>query len=630
MRLRRVTAMLFTIVATGGLALGQATRDVTRPVGVSSVSPDAIEAGSGPAEVTLQGWGFAARAEVRIRPQGEKGGGLDYPGRVDSPERVRVVVPADLTSKPGRLELRVKNPDGVQSEWTMVEVRAASAPGSTGANNPAIDYLSPSEVAVRSRNARVAIHGRDLVDGSTVLLRSGSATSEVRANLVGGNLVFTLPAEQVAAPRIVIVQVRSPNGLISETARLTVVEAPTAPAGNAPPSEADPFIAQVDPQRVDASNPRDISVELLGRNIDRDRAIVVVRPEGASTEGGRVLVSRRETAPNGTVLTLGLLPRNVPSAGFYEVQVINADGRRSNWARFEVSYGGETPGGGAAEAAVRAQIPAVVTLTAANAAVPVELTVRNPGRAPVRVGDFAAVLANGERIPVPGSLEVRAGAEQSQRLEVPLPLATAAGARRGEEVRLALTYAVSPASARTPVNQGRYPETGFATVTVRNDVALSRIGREFVEADAPGAPSGWRFFKTENEANEGQGRVADFFLFAEPFRAGGREITEELWNFRPDDADPARRNLSYLTLRSSEITSRDLRNRELGTRLGYVRTEPAPGLVPLYRWARTAGNRAANHFLTIERDPSKLPPRLREGEWRMESAPVGYVIPRQQ
>lgn len=195
---------------------------------------------------------------------------------------------------------------------------------------------------------------------------------------------------------------------------------------------------------------------------------------------------------------------------------------------------------------------------------------------------------------------------------------------------MALTYAVTPATARTPVSQGRYPESGFATVTVRNDVALSRIGRELIEADKPGAPTGWRFFKTENEANEGVGRTADFFLFAEPYKVGGKELTDELWNFRPDEADAARRSLSYLTLRGSEITSRDLRNRELGTRLGYVRTEPAPGLVPLYRWARMAGNRPANHFLTTERDRSKLPPRLQGTDWTLESTPVGYVIPRQE
>lgn len=619
---RFAAATLAALLAAGPAFTQEA--DATKPVGIRSITPTSVTAGDGPTNLTIDGWGFKPGALVRIRAAGSKGAGTDHQAALDSPARLRLVLPADLTQKPGRLELRVKNPD-VTSDWTVLEIVAASTrPVAPSAAGPRIEYISPSEVTTGAHNLRVTVRGTGLVDGSTVILRSGNATREVRGTLVNGMLVFTLPDDQAAEPRVILVQVRTPAGLVSESARLTIARGPAT--GGATGDPETPFVVAVDPARIDPRSGPEIPIELRAQNVSSSY-FVVMRREGASSEGSRVPLGPRNDAPNGTFLTVLLLPRMVPEAGYYELQVVNANGRRSNWARLEVT--GTAPAQGGLPVTVTVAIPPSVTMTAAALGIPVEISARNTGRTAVRLTNFTAVDPNGAPIQVEGTVEVPAGAERTARLLVPLPATIALGERQGTELQLALTWSVTGATnARTPAPTGRFPESGFAKVAVRNEVGLVAIGREYVRPDAAGGPEGWRFFKASNDANRGEGEAADFYLFDAPAAAAAATPAEELYNFRPDEGDPSRRNIFFLAVRGSEITAADLKNRELGTRLGYVRSAPAAGLVPLYRWVRREGQRAANHFLTIENDRAKLPARLGQGGWTLEERPVGFVVAR--
>ena len=120
----------------------------------------------------------------------------------------------------------------------------------------------------------------------------------------------------------------------------------------------------------------------------------------------------------------------------------------------------------------------------------------------------------------------------------------------------------------------------------------------------------------------------NFRLFAEPFTASAGRASEELYNYRPDPANAADRGIFYLTLRIGEVTQRDQRGRERGTRLGYVAVEQGPGLVPLYRFERVEGRRTINHFLSTSKELTALPRQLQQqAGWRLDTI-VGYVLPR--
>jgi hypothetical protein len=625
----RIGRILLTVLAAtlAGAPLAAAQRGPagTPKPAIEKVTPAALETGRDPVEVVVTGTGFAAKAVVRIRRSADKGGGLDYAATVDGPTSLRLRVPAELLDRVGTLELRVKNPDGATSDWAPVEIKARAVPGGggdIGSRKPVVERVSPTRLEAGSRNLHVTVYGRDIADGAVAEFRAGGAKAEARGQLVNGALVVLFPDELLARAQAVIMQVHNPGGGVSDQVRLDVVE----PQGTPPtPNTNDPFIAQLEPQSIDMRGAKSRTVQVMGRGIDRAGAKVLMRPEGSSETGQLVPVIERSTATNGVVLNVELTPNMVAASRAYELRVVNPNGRQSNWVRLEVVS--NPPGVGNTGAVVDAKFPESLTLTAVNATVPVELGVDNTGRTPVRLASFALVTPDGVRVPVEGSLEVPAESKRNIRLEAPAPLGAGAGSRTGAKMQFALEYKVTLVSSRNPTFDGRAPDEGFATVMVRNEIGLEEIGREYVASQTANGPEGWRFFKTANEANAGEGKAADFYLFAEPFAARQKIPTEELYNYRLDDGTPANRGLFYLVLRNNEVSAIDARTRERGTRLGYVASAEAPGLVPLYRWALSDGRRTVNHYLTTEKDAAKLPRQMQRGGWKLDTV-VGYVVPR--
>jgi hypothetical protein len=143
-------------------------------------------------------------------------------------------------------------------------------------------------------------------------------------------LVFTLPDDFTLEPRVVLVQVKSADGLVSNVMRLTVSRA--AESTDAA-SSSTPFIVAVDPARIERA--QEMTVELRSLNVSSGY-LVLMRKEGASGEGGRVPLGERKDAPNGTFIGVMLLERMVPEDGYYEFQILNPNGARSNWSRLEV------------------------------------------------------------------------------------------------------------------------------------------------------------------------------------------------------------------------------------------------------------------------------------------------------
>jgi hypothetical protein len=590
---------------------------------IERVTPATLETSSVAADVVVEGQNFASKAVVRIRKGDDRGKGLDYAASYDGPTRLRARVPADLLDGVGAIEIRVKNPDGATSDWTTIAVRAQSVPGGDpGSRKPVVDRVSPERLAADSRGLHVTVYGRDLADGAVALFSAGSTKVESRGSLVNGALVVPVPDELLAKPSPVILTVRNPGGGVSDQVRLDVIAAPGGPATG---DLNDPVIVQVTPTRADMRNASTQRVELLARGVDPVRVKVLLRPEGSNEAGKLVSVVENSKATNGSVVAVLVTAAMVRDAGAYEFRLVNPNGRQSNWVRVEFLNG--DPGVGETGAVVDARFPESLTLTAVTTTVPVEVSARNDGRMPVRLGDFAVVSPDGARAAIPGTLDVPAGQTRTLRLEAPVPLGAGADAKGVARVQLALVYKLTLVSNRNPSFDGRAPADGFKTVSIRNTIALAGIGREYVTSPTAGGPGGWRFFKSENDANAGDGKTADFYLFAEPFSARDRLPTADLYNYRPDDTVANNRGLFYLVLRDNEISAIDARSRERGTRLGFVATQEAPGLVPLYRWVLTDRGRTANHYVTVEKDAARLPRQMQQGGWKLDTV-VGYVVPR--
>src|SRR5690349_14916626 len=101
----RIGTILLTVlgaaVACAPVAVAQRGPTGEAKLAIASVSPAALETGRDPVEVVVTGTGFAAKAVVRIRRSGDKGGGLDYAATVASATELRVRVPAEFLDRVG-------------------------------------------------------------------------------------------------------------------------------------------------------------------------------------------------------------------------------------------------------------------------------------------------------------------------------------------------------------------------------------------------------------------------------------------------------------------------------------------------------------------------------------------------
>lgn len=620
-RLMAVTTALLLFLGSVATAQRNPAKQ-SGDVRITKLTPTSFGVGNHTATLVIEGAGFQERAVVRVRE--DKGSGVDIQADVESQQKLTVTIPTSMLDKPKTLEVRVKNPDDSVSDWVSLEVRPTKQPpivGDDSAFNPVIERVSPTQIAVGSRDAYVTLFGRGFIDRSTIVVKSDMGTTEVVANLNNNGLVFKFPEGQASRSHAVTVQIRTPKGVLSDPANIDVV--PTSD-GNSTTGANDPFIIAAEPAELDFRKNREQTVRLTVRNADTERSYVLIRPEGSSGAGARVLIGSRASSSGGSVFEVQVTPATVGKARAVELRVVNPNGRESNWSRLAIA--GATPAPNPLNAVVAVQFPESVTLTAAKATLPVEVSVKNQSPREVIVDQFALAMPDGSTTALTESLSIPGQSERTLRIEAPVSLALGVGQRTPVKLQLALTYQVRSTMLRIAPLAGRSPTEGFAPVSLRNEIGLVNIGREFVEAASDNDPRGWRFFNADNENKQGVGELADFYLFAEPLVVDGKRTGDELTNFRPDDVNP--RGLFYLVMRSDEVTTQSTTDRERGRSLGHVQPNSLPGLVPLYRWVRRDGRAASNHFLTVENDESRLPRQLRNGRWKMDRI-VGYVIRRE-
>lgn len=580
---------------------------------IEKISPESVSVSPAAVDVTLNGRLFEKEAIVRARVKGERGAGVDLKTTFEGPAQLRVALPANLVSKATTLELRVKNPGGAVSEWMPIEVRATVVVAT-----PIIDRVSPLEIKALAREVFVTAYGRDLADRALVTITSVAGTAEIHGHAVRDGLTFKVPDAHLARPGGVTFTITNPGGRASAPARFDVVD---GGAGGGT-TDGGASIVSLLPDRVDLRTATSATVKITARGVNLMSARVLLRKEGEASDGKIIPLTTRREAGDVAELTVTLTKAMVREPGNYEVRIFNGDGTQSNWARLVV-VGGSSPIG-QPEAIVTAVIPQSVTLTSATVTAPVEISVRNTGDNAVRVTDFRAMYPDGTVVKLEGSVVVERAGTGQIRLAVPVDLGLGGGKRADASTKLAISWGVSTTAGRGLVAEGRFPEKDFATLTVRNQIARQAIAREYVNATATGDPEGWRFFKPSGDATVDATQAADFSLFAEPFAASAAIKTVELFNYRPGDND---RGLFFLTLTSAEAAPGDQRTvRERGTRLGYLVTEARVGLVPLQRWVLSDGRRVINHYLTIEKDASKLPRQMQRKGWKLEST-IGYVVP---
>lgn len=611
---RSVVSTLLATVCAASLAGAQATapQAVSQPR-IEKISPDAVTVSTAAVDITLNGRAFDKAAVVRVRTKGDRGTGADLTTTFDGPAQVRISLPATLVAKPAMLEIRVKNPDGGVSDWTVLEVRAAAA-----VPTPVIDRVTPAEVKALAREVFVTAAGRDFVDQAAVSITSSAGTTEVKGHAIREGLTFKVPDAHVARPGGVTFTVTNPGGKPSAPARFDVV-AGAAGGGDA----GGVTVVSVIPDRLDLRTATSATVKLTARGVDLMNARVLLRREGEASDGKIVPLTTRRQSGEDAELLVTLTKAMVRDGGNFELRVINPDGTQSNWARLSVmAGGGPVPGDASAEVTVT--VPATATVSPATCSVAVDVAARNTSSQAVRIGAFRAVYADGTEVRLDGTLGLERGASDRLRLDVPIPPSAGAAKATDAPVQFAIAWSVSASAGRGPATEGRFPAKDLASIRVTNRIGLEPIGREYVAAPAPGQPEGWRFYKASNEANAGAGQAADFRLFANPFEPAAQIATIELYNLRPGAASQRR---FYLTLTGAETAPAESgAGAERGTRLGYLAKEARVGLVPVYRWVLSDGRQAMNHYLTVEKDAAKLPRQMQRKGWKLDTT-VGYAVP---
>lgn len=613
---RFISAALVLLCAVSFVtAQGTTPADKAAPR-IEKISPESVSTSPAAVDVTLNGRLFAKEAIARVRVKGERGAGVDLKTSFEGPAQVRVTLPASFVSKSATLELRVKNPDGAVSEWMTLEVRTAVA-----VPTPTISRVTPLEVRTLARDVFITVIGRDLVDQAVVSLTSSAGKTEIKGHAVRDGLTFKVPDAHLARVGGVTFTVANPGGIASEPQRFDVVD--VISGGGAGGGTSDGVsIVSLFPDRIDLRTATSASVKITARGVNVAMARVLLRKEGEASDGKIIPQTTRREVGDTAELTVTLTKAMVREPGNYEVRIFNSDGTQSNWTRLVV-LGSSTPIG-QPEALVTVQVPNAIALATATVTAPVEISIRNTGTNSVRVTDFRALYPDGTVTKLEGMVVVDRSSVGQIRLGVPVDLGIEGGRKTGSVAKFAVNWTVSTTAERGPSVEGRYPEKEFASVNVRNQIVRQVIAREYVNATVTGNPEGWRFFKPESSTSVDGATAADFSLFAEPFAATAGVATVELFNFRPGEND---RGLYFLTLTSAEQAPGDPRNvRERGTRLGYLATEVRVGLVPLYRWVLNDGRRAVNHYLTIEKDATKLPKQMQRKGWSLDKT-IGYVVP---
>jgi hypothetical protein len=264
---------------------------------IATIVPASVPAGSNAITLTVNGANFVVNAAQSALSTVSLNGVALITTFVNS-GTLTAAVPANLLTSPTVYSVQVANPGGAVS---------GTVPFSVIALAPVISAISPTSVPAGSSAFVLTVTGVNYLSGAQVSF-GGTTLSATLVNST--TLTTTVPANLVATPGQVNVQVVNPGGTLSNSVPFTVVAGPT--------------LSTISPTTVPAGSAT-FTLIVAGTNF----------------------VSRSQVSFNGAALatTFGsstgltaVVPANlVTTAGQVNAQVINPDGPPSNTLPFNVA-----------------------------------------------------------------------------------------------------------------------------------------------------------------------------------------------------------------------------------------------------------------------------------------------------
>lgn len=257
---------------------------------ITSLSPPLVAAGSGALTLTVNGTGFDPMAVVTFN-------GSNRTTTFVNSTQVTAALTAGDVSAAGTPQIRVVNPPSIQSSPFTLNVN----------NPPSITTISPTGGAVGGAQFTLTVNGANFVSGAVVTF-AGTDTTTVVVN--SGQLTATIPPALINTTGPKSVQVRNPDGLLSNTNTFTV----------SPPG---PVITSLNPPLV-AAGSAGFVLTVNGTSFD---SLAVVTFNGAN---------RTTTFVNSTQLTALIPSADVATAGTPQIRVVNP-AQTSNAATLSVN-----------------------------------------------------------------------------------------------------------------------------------------------------------------------------------------------------------------------------------------------------------------------------------------------------
>lgn len=193
-------------VSSGGAASNTLTFTIVLAPTISSITPDAVTAGTGDVSLTVNGSGFASGASVKWNGNPI---GTVFVGA----SQLTATVPASDVAHPGTAHVTVSS-GGVSSNAVTFTIVAG----------PALTSLSPNSTTAGSPAFTLTVTGTGFASTATVLWNGSSSLSTTFHSAT--QLTATVPANLIASPGTASVTVKS-SGVSSNALNFTVVAGPS-------------------------------------------------------------------------------------------------------------------------------------------------------------------------------------------------------------------------------------------------------------------------------------------------------------------------------------------------------------------------------------------------------------------
>jgi uncharacterized protein (TIGR03437 family) len=235
---------VFTFNGAGTLWALKLARDAVALPAIKSVTPDALQAGTGDSAIQIAGSSFGQNAVVLVN-------GAPAPTTFTSSSQLTATVSGATLAVTGLLELRVLNPGSAASDSFLLPVVAPA-----GANpNPRIESLLPDGLPAGSPGANISVKGSGFLASTTASINGKPRATSLSAD---NKLTVTLTQSDLSTAGTLTLTLTNPapGGGVSAPASFLVSPAlvPRQPPG----------LSSVAPSRLDKSADTPITVGVSG------------------------------------------------------------------------------------------------------------------------------------------------------------------------------------------------------------------------------------------------------------------------------------------------------------------------------------------------------------------------------